>query len=264
MLMRFFAGLILLLGTLPVAAQIRLISPEKRDSINNPQLVAASPLHFPEGAILDFGKLSEDAGVWRATLRWRNTGKTPVVLTRITTTCGCLKGVVDSYRPVAAGEKRKIDVAYHPKGHPGKVFQRLFIYTNLSERHPSAILQVKGVVEPSHDRSSLYPIVMGPLLLRTDRLTGTADKPQTWRIACLNSGRSALRLQADTLLTPRGFRLKTDPELLEAGMEGDLIISVDPNPQLRRNMPLRVVIGGLSLPPRERTVRIDPLVVIEK
>ena len=135
--------------------------------------------------------------------------------------------------------------------------QRVFIYTNLSSSTPSAVLTLKGKVTPSSDHSGDYPRSRGNLLLRRDTITLAGDKPQTERIACLNNGSRAMRLETDTLLSSRGLKLRTEPEVLAAGEKGDVIISYTPEQDDKKPLWLKLYINGLALPPRAREIIIQ-------
>ncbi|MDE6375001.1 MAG: DUF1573 domain-containing protein, partial [Alistipes sp.] len=191
------------------------------------------------------------------TFRWHNDGKQPLVVTRIETTCGCAKAGYEK-RPVPAGGTGEVKVTYHPKGHPGNFRRKIFVYTQLSEKQPTAVLELTGHVTasvlPTHD----YSYAMGPLLLkqRTVRLAGT--QVQTERIECLNAGKEALRLSADALLLPEYLVFECDPETFDPGKTGDLVIRFDPA-KAPQKLPawVPVVIEGIALPPSQRTLRVE-------
>ena len=235
------------------SAQIKLISREKLDSVANPNTVAGENILFEGGDKHSFGTISEDAGKWEKSLVWFNVSDQTLVVTRVTTTCSCLQAVADK-GAVGQGGKSTIRIAYYPKGHPGKVEQRLFVYTNLSSSKPTAVVTLKGEVTPSADHSTDYPYHRGELRLRRDSLHLKGDRVQTERIACLNSGKRAMRLTVDTLLSSRGLSLRTEPEVLPAGGEGDLVITYKPDKGATRPKQLKLYIKGLALPLREREI----------
>ncbi len=80
---------------------------------------------------------------------------------------------------------------------------------------------------------------------------------QTERIACYNAGARPRLLRADTLLTPSCITLRGDPERLEAGAEGDMVIRFDPA-KVSGRLPARavLVIEGSEVPPRQRSVEL--------
>lgn len=247
----FVVAAIFVYGT--ASAQIKLIPRERLDSVANPRTVEGAKMEFKGGAIVSFGTISEDAGKWQRSIEWRNGGDNTLVVTRVTTSCSCLQAVVQK-GAVKVGGGSKIELTYLPKGHPGKVEQRVFVYTNLSATKPSAIITLRGEVTPSADHSADYAHRRGVLLLRRDTITLSGDKPQTERIACLNNGSRALRLEAD-MLSSRGLTLRTEPAILAAGEEGDLVISYKPEED-KKPLWLKLYIKGLELPLRSREITV--------
>lgn len=263
-------------------AQIRLIPKSRLDSVANPRVVGEGKMAFKQGVTVDFGRLGEDAEPWQQVVEWQNRDTKPIVITHIKSSCSCLRSEVER-RSVGAGKSDKFRITYYPKGHPGAVNQRLFIYTNLSADQPTAILNVRGVVTPSADHRADYGFHRGALLMRQDTIYAERGKAIVVRIACMNSSDKQLRLTADTLLSSRGVKMWTEPNVLAAGAEGDMVISVgadaSPMPQgfkgrgltdFAKRAPngsaavqksqqaeeLNLYIKGLSLPPRDSRVVI--------
>lgn len=240
--------MVLSLGT--ASAQIRLIPQERLDSVKNPP-VATSSLQFPK-APLQMGEIAEESGLWSCEFTWHNGGEaTPVVITGVQSSCGCLRAEYGR-EPVKRGEEGQIRVIYNPKGRPGAVEQRLFVYTNLSASKPSAIVRLQGQVRPAADKRGRYPKAFGALLLRRTEVWLPEGEREV-RIACLNGGDGELRITADRLLTPQGITLRSEPEVLGPGAEGDLVIRVAEG-IARGSYP--VLLEGVSLPPRMRTLRL--------
>lgn len=241
-----------------VSAQIKIIPQQKIAQAENPSTVADAGMVFPSGERLNFGTIEEMGGAWSGEILWRNKGREPLVITRITTTCGCLQ-VKAERQVVAVGEEGLFKVTYLPKGHPGRVRQRAFVYTNLSEQTPTAILHVEGFVKAAIDRSDDYPYSRGALLLRRDGATVGRQKGSMQRIACMNEGTTPLTIKADSLFTPKSISLYTEPRVLAPGEEGDLIIEYDPTQENRWSADahrIKIILDGIALPPRERTLEI--------
>lgn len=237
-----------------VVAQIRIIPQTTRDSINNPSLVATTPIHFIGGATINFGTLSEDAEPWQGEVRWRNAGQKPIVITRITSSCGCLR-VAHDRPPVQPNKEGVLRLTYYPKGHPGAVHQRLFIYTQLSATRPTAILTLQGVVTPSEAIGATYPQAIGALRLRTQTIQAKRNE-RTWRIACYNAGSQPLQIELDTLLTPRGWRMESDPTAIAPNTAGDVVIHCTEQAATNAPQEVRLYLGGIALPPRHRMLSI--------
>ena len=92
---------------------------------------------------IDIGRINEDDAPIESTFRWENTGDKPLVVTRVETTCGCARPDYER-RPVLPGEEGTLKVTYHPKRHPGSFHRRIFVFTQLSDKLPTAILELTG------------------------------------------------------------------------------------------------------------------------
>lgn len=251
-------GIIVTLGALVASvgvsyAQIKIIPQSTIKEAANPTLVQGSNLEFAHNGTLSFGTIGEESGCWQGEIEWHTTDGKKASITRITSSCNCLE-VVWSRRDNTASKSGKIGVKYYPKGHAGKVTQRLFIYTTLSDQRPSAMVKVVGEVTPSADRSGDYAYTMGTLRLR-QKSVKMDSKGGIGRVAVMNGGSTPLHITHDAKMTLGGVKAYTQPATIESGEEGDLIIEYAPNGE-----PPILFLGGIAAPPRERKIEI----VIEK
>lgn len=246
-----FLLLVQLLPTL-LWGQIRLVPQERLDSVKNPP-ICPSALRFPAMPI-EMGTIPEEGGIWTTEVLWANDGEnSPVVVTGIRSSCGCLRADY-SAEPLKRGDEATLKISYNPKGRPGAVDQRLFVYTSLSKQRPTAVIRLVGHVRAAADRSGDYPCACGPLLLR--RMEISCDGEPEVRIACMNGGKKPLRITVDRMFAPLGVTVSTDPAELRPGEEGDLVIRLDEDAAFRADGTLPILLGGLDLPPRMRTVRL--------
>ena len=229
-------------------AQIRIIPQTKIDSIKQPATLDTRAMEFRGGNNLSFGTINEADGVWEGVIEWQNVGERQLVITRTSSSCSCLRAEVDR-TPVKAGEKSSITLQYDPRNRSGRVSQRVMIYTNLSEKLPTAVLTLEGEVRPLADRRGDYPYLRGELALRRDTIM--AKKGEEIRVACMNVGTKPLRIVADSLLSGRNVVAYTEPRVLQAGEEGDLVIRYKIDDRDSRPMP-HLYLTGLNLPPRQR------------
>lgn len=200
--------------------------------------------------VISFGTIGEDDGAWQGEITWRSNKDKPLTITRITSSCGCLKVHWDR-REATNAKEGSLKVEYHPKGHPGKVEQRLFVYTTLSERRPTAIVRVVGTVTPSSDKRGNYPHAIATLRLRQREVTLPSDGGKV-SIAIINGGSGTLRITHDRSLSMGGIEAHTVPAELLPGQEGDLVINYSP----KSDQPPILYLKGINAAPRERKIEI--------
>jgi len=94
----------------------------------------------------DFGVISESGGVAAYEFTFKNTGEIPLVITKVSTSCGCTAPDW-SKEPIAPGEQGFIKVTFNPKGRSGDFTKSLTVFTN---GNPSALkLNIKGHIGPN-------------------------------------------------------------------------------------------------------------------
>ncbi len=94
------------------------------------------PDKYPVVSVVDsvheFGKIKEGAVAVYA-FPFKNTGAKPLVIDKVTTTCGC---TIANYpvQPILPGKTGKISIQFHSKGKMGRQIKPIFIHANT---HPS-------------------------------------------------------------------------------------------------------------------------------
>lgn len=93
----------------------------------------------------DYGSVKEEIEVALSEFEFTNTGKTPVVIQRVVTSCGC---TTPSYtrEPVLPGKSGKVKVAYNTIHRPGTFRKNVRVYTNVPDTVYT--LTIKGNVIP--------------------------------------------------------------------------------------------------------------------
>ena len=251
-------GAALLLGTGSLRAQtMPVIVPRATlDSLAHPAVVAGGEAMRFETRRFDTGSIGEDDAPASHTFRWCNEGEKPLVVTRVETSCGCVRASY-SKAPVLRGEQGEITVAYHPKGHPGFFQHRILVFTQLSARQPSAGLELSGRVIPSLRPTADYPYVMGTLRLKQQSVHIEGDRRQSERIECFNAGDEPLTICADSRLLPEYLRFECEPTRIAPGTTADLVIRFDPArvaAPLPRQLP--ILLEGVPLPPSQRMLQV--------
>ena len=91
----------------------------------------------------DFGTISESGGVVSCEFAIKNTGTKPLVITKVTTSCGCTASEWTK-EPVASGKQGLVKVTFDPKGRKGEMVRSLVVFTN---GNPESLqLKIKGSV----------------------------------------------------------------------------------------------------------------------
>ena len=94
--------------------------------------------------IHDFGKISENGGDVSATFLITNNTKAPIVLTNVTTSCGCTSPEWTK-EPIRPGSSGKVIATFNPINHPGTFDKSVTITTSSYPERLS--VRIKGVVE---------------------------------------------------------------------------------------------------------------------
>lgn len=240
----------------PLCGQIRIVPRTQLDSLAHPATApGADAMRFSQTQ-LDAGKIGEQDAPRSYTFRWRNTGTTPLVITRVRTTCGCAVATWEK-RPVTADGEGWVTITYHPKGHPGVFDRRIFVYTQLSDKLPTAILNLRGVVVASQQTADDYPHAIGALRLKQQSVRFAPDQGvQTERIECLNTGDKPLRPVGNTGKAQH-IVFACEPETLAPGQKGDLVIRFDPARAPQTLTPVVLLLEAENLSPEQRTIRIE-------
>lgn len=251
--MRAFWAVMMLCAVHLSSAQIQIIPREK--------ILEAAELKSVESALrlvndkVDFGTIAEMSGVWQGSAMLVNGGIDTIVITRLKTTCGCLKVEVQK-KILAPKEQTALSLKYYPRGHAGRVMQRVFVYTNVSDTNPSAIVQLNGIVTASADRSDDYPYVRGVLRLRQESVRFVGAGRQVARIAVMNGGSTELRPSVDTNFLPKGVKVRFEPATLASKQEGDMVVEYIPQGTENGRRNFKIYITGLNLPPRQSSIEV--------
>lgn len=213
----------------PCGAQSSALILQRLDSVANPPMTRNEALCFYVLEV-DLGEMSEDDAARTGRFTFVNKGDKPLVITQVNSSCGCAQPQF-SRKPVLAGEKADISVAFLPKGHPGQLNRHVYVYTNTSSIHPSARLTLRGNVQPGADQWQGYRIVMGPSLRAKRNVLSfggmSRSQVRSERIECVNTGSSPLRLSVTAELLPTFISFRTEPEVIAPSETADLVVTVD-------------------------------------
>ena len=122
-------------------AQLKILPKEKLDSIANPPLASnAALVAFEQNrAIAEYASGDEQPRIFE--YKFMNKGKSPLVISRLVSTCSCAKAECDK-RVLAPQERGVVRLTYEPEGRIGTNIRRVFVYTD-DNAQPSAVLRLE-------------------------------------------------------------------------------------------------------------------------
>ena len=233
------------------SAQMKIISREKVEAASNPTLSSDSAsLQFDTTHIIA-EPMNEDDAPKDFVYTFKNTGKESIEILRLVSTCSCATATC-SVKKVAPGASAKINVRYNPKGHPGRFERKVFVYTQ-DGNNPAAILKLSVDVSNGSDYSTLWPVQMGGIRMRTTEVTFTQGKKAVETINFINLSGKSLKLECETMFLPACLSFSS--ELVENGKEGVIQITYDPTKPGARES-LKLILKGLGLPPSQSSITI--------
>lgn len=234
-------------------AQLRMVSKEKLQEVANPALSADSAsLSFEQKHIIA-EPMNEDDAPTSFAYRFTNVGKETVTIKRLVSTCSCASAVCP-VKEVAPGASAEISVTYNPKGHPGKFERKVFVYTQ-DGNSPAVVLRLSVEVATGADLSQEWPVQMGSIRLRRSEVAFSAGAKGVEQLRFINLSGRPLALQCEENFLPECLSFRTEPEVVEDGAEGVIVISYDPSlPGVRDSM--NVLLKGLGLPPTKSSITV--------
>lgn len=93
----------------------------------------------------NFGIVKEEMGSIGTQFEFKNTGKSPLIIQRISATCGCTTSGY-SKEPILPGKTGTISASYSTERRPGTFNKTLRVYTNVPDT--VYVLTLKGNVTP--------------------------------------------------------------------------------------------------------------------
>jgi hypothetical protein len=145
--------------------------------------------------IYNFGTIEEADGPASHVFTVRNEGTEPLVITRITASCGCTQPEW-SKEPIAPGKTSDIKVTFNPKGRPGPFYKTISIYSNAQKKSYS--VGIKGTVNPKPLKPVfIYPYNIGDLKLTSKQVVFNSLKSNengAEKINVINEGTTSITI----------------------------------------------------------------------
>lgn len=237
---------------------------EQLESVMNPAMLEDGESVFRfDAKEVNVGTLSEDNEPADFAFSFTNTSGRTVTITKLRTACDCTDAIADKYT-LGPGERGRISVRYNPENQAGKLFSRIFVYTDLSETRPVAALALTGTVTPTADKWNDYRYVMGQLRVRRKTVNFkdiAAGQMRIERIPCANAGNKPYRLKIAEGFLPECIEVFTEPEVLGPSQTGVIVIRLDSGKLLQKHdsktFKYSILLDGLSSAPSERMINVN-------
>ena len=234
------------------AQERKVLSRAELDALVNPTLsevaggsIVAEPATRNMGEIADTATISTDFTL-------RNTTTEAIEIVEIRSSCSCLK-VVTPITRIEAKESVTLRAEFNPAGRNGGFSIPILLYTALDDAHPTARLTVEGSVVATDEWSHL-PYRMGSLRLSRKSVSFDCDT-RTECVAVANVSNTPLRLSSQP--TTEGIALRTEPEVLMPGEEGDIVITYAPTADMMHDIETAIIVEGCGeARPSERMIKI--------
>ncbi|MDH6357118.1 DUF1573 domain-containing protein [Parabacteroides sp. PF5-9] len=174
----------------------------------------------------NFGTISEAEGPATHVFTVKNTGNKPLVITRITASCGCARPEW-SKEPIAPGKTSEVKITFDPKGRPGPFHKTVSIYSN--GKKGSFTLSIRGNVKPKAAQPVFtYPYSIGELKLHTKTILFSSireGEAMGERINIMNDSQKSLSILLGKM--PNYFTVEVNPATLQPGETGEITILLD-------------------------------------
>ena len=167
----------------------------------------------------DFGVFREEAGRQTFDFIVTNTGTQPLVIQKVTASCGCTTPEW-TRQPIAPGGKGKVTAIYDPANRPGVFDKTLTVYTNT--KLASTTLTIKGEVTPREKTiEELFTFQVGAIRFESNNLAFTNVKKtevKSKEMQIINTSAAPVKIEFDVL--PAHLKLNAEPETLKPGQKG--------------------------------------------
>ncbi|MEN8122602.1 MAG: DUF1573 domain-containing protein [Bacteroidota bacterium] len=195
--------------------------------ISNIMIAQGPKINF-EKTTHTYGKIKEEGGLATYKFKFKNTGKQPVIITRVQSSCGCTTPEW-TRSPVKPGAIGFVSTQFDPRNRPGSFNKHVLVY-NTATKEPVKLI-VKGEVIPKQKTlADLYRFQMGNIRMKTNhvafaKLNNQQVKKQSVEI--VNDSDKDITISFDPNRMPSHIKAEVVPNKLKAKQKGKFIITYD-------------------------------------
>ena len=264
-------------------AQMRVVSREALDSINNPALSSSARFVKFESPVINAGRLDEDGGIKTYEYVGRNVSSDKVLnIGRITTTCTCALASVNTHE-VKPGSTFKVTLRYDPKGHPGRFERKVYIYgyagdssgevvgdhSEVEQNRLMAVLKLNVEVEVGADLSRTWPVELGNVRLKRSEARFVEGEKSVVSLRLINVSDRPVTLVPEAMFLPKCLsvepsRLVLKPQevkMLDIVYDGTVLGTVTGKvgtvtSKENGTVEAKLMLRGAGVPPSQSVIRI--------
>jgi len=175
----------------------------------------------------DFGTIKEEDGIVSYGFEFVNSGKSPLIIQRIITSCDCATSDW-SKEPLSPGANGIIKISYNPKNRPGNFDKMITVYSNAETQ--TVILQIKGnVQERPKSLEEIYSRSIGDFRFKTNLLSFNrvfVDNPKIDTLEFVSVTNEPVKIGCKIDGLPH-LSVKFVPETLKPNEKGLMIVKFD-------------------------------------
>ena len=185
-----------------------------------------------EKKIHDFGRIKEEGGRVLYKFKFKNTGKTPIIIERVQSSCGCT--TPDWTRsPVLPDKHGFVSAEFDPKERPGAFDKNIKVFTNV-EKEPIKLVIKGDVIHKEKSIADMYRYKIGAVRMKSRylafaRLYNTEKK--TLSIPIINDSDKPVKVGFLESVTPKHIKAEVNPSTLNPKQKGELMITFDASKQ---------------------------------
>ena len=177
--------------------------------------------------IHDYGTIKEGDGPVTCSFEFANTGKKPLIIERIITSCDCATSTWDK-EPLAPGASSNIKVIFNPSQRPGKIDKTITVYSNAETA--TVVLQIRGFVqEKPKTLDEIYNRLIGDFRFKSNHLSFDrifVENVKTDTLEFISTAKEPVKIGYKTEGLEH-LSVKFIPEIIKPQEKGFMVVTFD-------------------------------------
>ncbi len=178
-----------------------------------------------EQSVHDFGTIYEKSGKVNYTFRFKNVGKIPLIIQKITASCGCTSTEYTK-TPVQAGEHGSINITFDPTNRNGNFNKTIGVYANV-EKSPLK-LYIKGNIVAEITVEKKLPHKIHTVRLKSGYINvGKVLKDKTKKITTpiYNASQDSVLVKFHSV--QKHINIQSNPKKIAPHEEAEIVLNYD-------------------------------------